>query len=185
MTVAQRAAYEGAAPDPAELHRMRMRMEEELGREKPGRYNLKTGFGGLTDVEFATQLLQMRHGRDPRTRTPETPRALVALEASGYLAARHADALAEGYRFLRRLEQRIHIVHGSSAHFLDENAPGLSPLARRMGLRDAHGLTAQEALVAQYLDVTERVRAAYAEVLGVSSEATSMRAVTPIPGAVQ
>ena len=163
---------------------MRLRMEEELGKERPGRYNLKTGYGGLTDVEFAVQLLQMRFGRDPRVRTPDTARALAALEASGYLAARDEAPLSEGYRFLRRLEQRIHIVHASSAHLLDEHAPGLPQLARRMGLRDAPGVTAAEALVAQYLDVTERVRAAYASVLGVASEPPPERATTPAPGGV-
>ena len=180
LAIATTAAYEGGAPDGAELHRMRLRMELELGKERPGRYNLKTGHGGVTDIEFAVQLLQMRHGRDRRIRTTETTRALSALETSGYLPARLADVLAEGYRFLRRLEQRIHIVHASSAHFVDEQAPGLPHLARRMGLRPSADATPSEALVAQYLDVTDRVRAAYTEVLGVPNEPRPH--ATPIPG---
>jgi glutamate-ammonia-ligase adenylyltransferase len=179
IAIATAAAYEGGAPDGAELHRMRLRMELELGKERPGRYNLKTGHGGVTDIEFAVQLLQMRHGRDRRIRTTETARALSALETSGYLPGRLADVLAEGYRFLRRLEQRIHIVHGSSAHFVDEQAPGLPQLARRMGLRPSADATPAEALVALYLDVTERVRAAYTEVLGVPNEPRLH--MTPIP----
>lgn len=171
MQIAEAAAFEGGPPEPEELHRMRMRMEEELSGERAGRYNLKTGHGGLVDVEFVTQFLQMKHGADPRVRSPETARALAALRDAGYVDRSLAEELLDGHRFLRRLEQRIHIVHASSAQLVDEQAPGLLPLARRMGLRDAPGRSATEALVAQYRDVTDRVRAAYAAVLGVEAAA--------------
>jgi glutamate-ammonia-ligase adenylyltransferase len=140
-------------------------MERELGREKPGRHDLKVGRGGLSDIEFAMQYMQMMHGKDPRVRTTETPLAITTLADLGLLRADLAETFREGYQFLRRLEQRIRIVHGSSSSLLDEKAEGLLPLARRMGMRDTPRSTAPEELIARYRDVTESVRSAYLEVM--------------------
>jgi glutamate-ammonia-ligase adenylyltransferase len=165
LRVAHVAAYERGAPPKAELHRLRMRMEQELGRERPGRHDLKVGMGGLCDIEFAVQYLQMESGRDVRVRATETQQAITTLAELGLLRADLAETFDEGYRFLRRLEQRIRVVHGSSSSLLDESAEGLLPLARRMGFRDTPRNTAIEDMVARYRDVTERVRRAYLEVV--------------------
>jgi glutamate-ammonia-ligase adenylyltransferase len=172
MRIAERAAYEHDAPPVDRLHHLRIRMQNELTRERldksPARYDLKLGRGALVDVEFATQWLQMKHGGDPRVRTQDTERAIAALETCGYLDASLAGPLAEGYRFLRRLEQRLRVLHGTSAQLLEEGAPGLALLARRMGMRDGPRASATDALLARYAEVTREVRAAYLAVLGVS-----------------
>ena len=142
-------------------------MEKELGRERPGRYNLKTGRGGLLDVEFATQWLQMCHGRDHSVRTPDTQRALDALVDGGYVPRHVHQTFRAGYRFLRRLEQRIRILHGSGSSRLDEDVPGLTTLARRMGFERRAYATEKGALLTAYRDATARIREAYLEVLGV------------------
>jgi glutamate-ammonia-ligase adenylyltransferase len=165
LRVAHVAAYERGAPPRAEVHRVRMRMERELGREKPGRHDLKVGRGGLSDIEFAVQYLQMMHGEDARVRTTETPLAITTLADLGLLRADLAETFRDGYQFLRRLEQRIRIVHGSSSSLLDERAEGLLPLARRMGMRDTPRTTATDELIARYRDVSEAVRSAYLEVM--------------------
>src|SRR5207248_11355961 len=115
LEVAHIAAYQRGAPPKAEVNRIRMRMERELGRERPGRHDLKLGRGGLSDIEFAVQYLQMLHGADPRVRTTETALAIATLAELGHLRPNIAEAFREGYQFLRRLEQRIRIVHGSSS----------------------------------------------------------------------
>ncbi len=108
LGIAWRAAYEGGAPPASEMHHLRTRLEKEQGREREGRYNLKTGHGGLLDIEFAVQWLQMKNGADPRVRTPRFGRgALGALHSSGYLSTTHFEIFNDGYRFLRQLEQRI------------------------------------------------------------------------------
>lgn len=165
IRVAHVAAYERGAPPKAELYRLRMRMEQELGRERPGRHDLKVGLGGLCDIEFAVQYLQMEAGRDARVRTTETQQAITTLAQLGLLRSDLAETFDEGYRFLRRLEQRIRVVHGSSSSLLDESAEGLLPLARRMGFRDTPRNTAIEDMVARYRDVTERVRRAYLDLI--------------------
>ena len=163
--LAARIAYERGAPDSERVHHLRMRMEKELAREAPHRYDVKLGMGGLVDVEFAAQCLQMKYGADPRVRTTDTETALSALEACGYLEASTAAVLREGYTMLRRLEQALRVVHGTSASLIEEGAPGVAALARRMGFRDGTR-PASEALFERYRAVTRDVRAAYLAVLG-------------------
>ncbi|WP_240488996.1 hypothetical protein [Labilithrix luteola] len=167
LTIANKVAYGRGAPDPTRVHHLRMRMQKELAREGPTRFDVKLGHGGIVDVEFATQWLQMKYGGDPRVRTTDTETALGALEACGYLDAGVAVVLREGYAMLRKLEQALRVVHGTSASFIEEGAPGLAALARRMGFRDSSNGTAGRALVERHRAVTADVRAAYLGVLGV------------------
>lgn len=171
IAVAAEAAYERGAPPVEEVHRLRVRMQKELARERPGYYDLKTGRGGLLDVEFATQWLQMNHGADPQVRTTDTLDALDALMAGNYLARRDYDALRDGYVFLRRLEQRMHVLHGQSSTLIDVRRSGLTQLARRMAIQDSARLSAKATLIDSYQNVTAEIRAAYARVLGVSPDA--------------
>jgi glutamate-ammonia-ligase adenylyltransferase len=155
-------------------------MERELAGERtaPGRarYDLKLGRGGLVDVEFAVQWLQMKFGRDPRVRTTETETAIASLEACGYLDPHHAIVFRDGYRMLRQLELRLRVHHGTGRHWLEEGAPGLVPLARRVGMRDGPRGGAGEALLEHYRAVTRDVRASYLAVLGLEDE--------PAPGSL-
>jgi glutamate-ammonia-ligase adenylyltransferase len=174
VVLAHAAAYERGAPPPDRVHHLRARMEQELAGERRkgsrARYDLKLGRGGIVDVEFAAQWLQMKHGMDRRVRTTETETALAALEACGYLDPALAASLREGYGFLRRIEQRLRILHGASAQLIEEGAPGLPPLARRMGMRDGPQASASDSLLTRYREVTEDVRTAYLAVLGLPEE---------------
>jgi glutamate-ammonia-ligase adenylyltransferase len=170
LDIAWRAAYQGGAPPALEMHRFRARMEKELGRERPGRYDLKTGRGGLCDIEFAVQWLQMKNGADPRIRTADLGLALQALHAANYLDAAAFEVFSEGYRFLRQLEQRIVVRSGQNAAIIDAHSVGLAYLARRMGFQDGQGTRAGEQLMARYKDVTETVRASYERVLGLTQD---------------
>jgi [glutamine synthetase] adenylyltransferase / [glutamine synthetase]-adenylyl-L-tyrosine phosphorylase len=173
LALATAVAYRRGAPDPERMHKLRLRMESELARESPSRFDLKFGRGGIVDVEIATQWLQMKHGQDARVRTTETEGALAALETSGYLDGQTAAVLREGYALLRRLEQALRIVHGTSASLIEQGAPGLPALARRLQFRDGTRGTAQDALLEHYRSVTADVRAAYLHVLGLPSERAS------------
>lgn len=165
MNVVHTAAYERGPAEVDEMHRIRMRMERELGREHEGRYDLKTGRGGLLDIEFATQWLQMRYGLDPRVRTPDTLQALDALHAAGYMKTSYYETLRDGYSFLRRLEQRMHVLRGAGTSVIDERLPGLSQLARRMGLHRREDVAPAEVLMSRYKEVTNAVRETYTEIL--------------------
>ena len=167
MALATLAAYEGGPISAEEMHRLRLRMERELGRERPTRRELKVGRGGLLDIEFLAQWLQMQHGSDERVRTPDTGEALDALSARGYLARADYELLRDAYRFLRRLEQRIHVHRGDGTNWVDAQALGLSGLGRRMGFQHSPSKRAGEQLFERYVTVTETVRACYLRLLNL------------------
>lgn len=97
---------------------------------------LKLGPGGLRDVEFAVQLLQLVHGRaDAALRSPTTLVALDALAAGGYVGRDDAAALGAAYRFLRLLEHRLQLQRLRRVHVLPTGAGELRWLARAVGLR--------------------------------------------------
>ena len=148
----------------AEIRRMRERIEAEVGREAARGKNPKSGRGGLVDVEFAAQFLQLAHGwAHPSIRTPSTPVALERLREAGILREPQHTALARGYEFLRRLELRLRIVHDYTIDHLPQAPRPLAQLARRLGYG---GDNPAGRLLAEYARVTEDVRAAFDAVVG-------------------
>ncbi len=151
------------SPLAAEIRRMRERMESELARETARGKNPKTGRGGLVDVEFAAQFLQLAHGHDqPSVRTESTPVALERLRAAGLLSEGDHETLAAGYEFLRRLELRLRIVHDFTIDHLPESGPPLRQLARRLGYG---GPDPGARFLAEYARVTGAVRAAFERIV--------------------
>jgi len=147
----------------AEIRRMRERMESEIGREAARGPNPKTGHGGLVDVEFAAQYLQLLHGHDhPSVRTQSTPGALHRLHEAGLLADDPHAALLQGYEFLRRVELRLRIVHDYAIDHLPEGGPPLAQLARRLGWA---GPDPGARFLVEYARVTSAVRAAFEAVV--------------------
>lgn len=114
---------------------MRRRVEQHVPAAEADR-QLKLGVGGLRDVEFTVQLLQLVHGRaDGSIRSPSTLTALAALAAGGYVGREHAARLAVCYRWLRLVEHRIQMHRLSRTHLLPTSDPDLQRLARSVGLR--------------------------------------------------
>ena len=104
---------------------------------------LKRGPGGIRDVEFAVQLLQLVHGRnDPSIRTRSTLGALGELAASGYVGAEQAEALSEAYRFLRKVEHRLQLVEEQQTHTVPVEHGAKERLACVLGFDDEPGATA-------------------------------------------
>ncbi|TQL67938.1 glutamate-ammonia-ligase adenylyltransferase [Nocardioides albertanoniae] len=99
---------------------------------------LKLGAGGLRDVEFAVQLLQLVHGRaDTGIREPTTLSALAALTRSGYVGREDGEAMHEAYAFLRRMEHRLQLYRLQRTHVVPDDEESLRWLARALGyLRD-------------------------------------------------
>ncbi len=95
---------------------------------------LKLGPGGLRDVEFAVQLLQLVHGRrDETLRVQGTMEALGALAEGGYVGREDAAHLADAYRFLRTLEHRIQLFRLERTHTMPDNPAALRRIGRSMG----------------------------------------------------
>jgi glutamate-ammonia-ligase adenylyltransferase len=127
-----------------DVRRMKVRVEEYVRAR--GRADVKRGAGGIRDVEFSVQLLQLVHGRrDPALRVPGTLDALDALAEHGYVAPSDADRLADSYRFLRRLEHRLQMVRDLQTHDLPEDAAALTVIARSLGLAGGPALREEHA----------------------------------------
>ncbi|MDA2989110.1 MAG: bifunctional [glutamine synthetase] adenylyltransferase/[glutamine synthetase]-adenylyl-L-tyrosine phosphorylase [Actinomycetota bacterium] len=119
----------------SDVQAMRRRVEDNIARDIADR-ELKLGPGGLRDVEFSVQLLQLVHGRsDVMLRSPTTLVALEALATWGYVGRADASALADAYRFLRTLEHRLQLRRLRRTHTLPDDDAELRVLARSIGLR--------------------------------------------------
>ena len=95
---------------------------------------IKLGPGGLRDVEFAIQLLQLVHGRaDETLRRRSTLDALAALAAGGYVGRQDAQQLAEAYEFLRTVEHRIQLFRLERTHLMPSDEPSLRRIGRSLG----------------------------------------------------
>jgi len=119
----------------ADSQAMRRRVEEHVPAAEVDR-QLKLGVGGLRDVEFTVQLLQLVHGRaDELIRSPSTLTALAALSAGGYVGREAAARLAVCYRLLRALEHRIQLHRMCRTHLMPTSDADLRRLARSVGMR--------------------------------------------------
>ncbi|MEV6111717.1 bifunctional [glutamine synthetase] adenylyltransferase/[glutamine synthetase]-adenylyl-L-tyrosine phosphorylase [Streptomyces sp. NPDC052109] len=119
----------------ADVQKMRRRVVENIPASEIER-ELKLGPGGLRDVEFAVQLLQLVHGRtDPALRSGTTLNALQALAAGGYVGREDAARLDEAYRFLRSMEHRIQLHRLRRTHLVPVAEEDQRRLGRSLGLR--------------------------------------------------
>jgi glutamate-ammonia-ligase adenylyltransferase len=148
-----------------DIRAMRKRMEDELGKEDATRYNIKQGVGGLVDIEFLVQFLQLVHGKQDRwVRMPGTYNALRALKKRKLLSPADHDIVGKAYLFMRQLESRMRIVSNQSTNDLSRDPEKLRPLARRMGYRD-DAVPAGQKLLSDYERLSREVRGVFDKVL--------------------
>jgi len=118
-----------------DVQAMRRRVEDNVPAALAER-EIKLGPGGLRDIEFSVQLLQLVHGRsDVMLRRPATVSSLEALATWGYVARSDASSLADAYRFLRTLEHRLQLRHLRRTHLLPDDEEELRVIARSLGFR--------------------------------------------------
>ena len=120
-----------------EIRAMKERSEDVTARRGLAERELKRGRGGIRDIEFAVQLLQLVHGRhDESVRSPTTLDALGALSENGYVETADAARLDEAYRFLRTVEHRLQLYDEQQTHTLPTDERARTRLARVLGYRD-------------------------------------------------
>jgi Glutamine synthetase adenylyltransferase len=144
----------------ADVQAMRRRVEEHIRPDHADR-ELKLGPGGLRDVEFAVQLLQLVHGRtDDSLHSPCTLEALVALSDGGYVGREDGANLAASYRFLRLLEHRLQLQRMRRTHLLPapDDTAALRWLARAAKLRPDGRHDVVGVLTAEWSRNARRVR---------------------------
>ncbi|MGV8912307.1 MAG: bifunctional [glutamine synthetase] adenylyltransferase/[glutamine synthetase]-adenylyl-L-tyrosine phosphorylase [Rhodoglobus sp.] len=128
----------------ASVQRMRERVTENIPPEERD-VQLKLGPGGLRDIEFTVQLLQLVHGQnDEEVRQTSSLQALIALAEHGYIGRTEAGEFARDYRFLRLLEHRIQLSRLRRTHLMPRDPDDLRVLARATGIaKSASDLTEQ------------------------------------------
>jgi len=160
--IIHRAAYERpwTAAELGAIRAMRLRMEEGA---KP--MNLKRGPGGVVDIEFIAQALQLLHGgANPALRTPETLAALGALHAAGHLDAADHAFLSAAYRTLRTIEGRLRLLDARARHDFPDDPVEQRTLAHLLGAADP------DALVAEVQSLTARIRATFDRIFAAVAE---------------
>jgi glutamate-ammonia-ligase adenylyltransferase len=143
-----------------QVRAMKARIEEE--RRAAGRdleLELKEGPGGIRDVEFLVQALQLFHGaREPRLRTGNTLEALAALGELELLPAGAALGLRASYLWLRRAEHALQLAEERQTHRFPREGAAQLALARRMGYAEPEGAAARSALLDDWTRVRSQVR---------------------------
>jgi glutamate-ammonia-ligase adenylyltransferase len=151
-----------------EIHHLRMRMERELANEGESRFNLKKGRGGLVDIEFLTQMLQLAHGyRYSELRRRETLRALRELNNKNILPGNEYKLLSDGYVFLRTLDHRLRLERDQSIDAFERDPVRLGGIARALGYDtgkqsgNKRAAQAGQRLLRAYEEKTEKIRKCY------------------------
>jgi glutamate-ammonia-ligase adenylyltransferase len=144
---------------------MRRKIIENVPKDRVDR-EIKRGSGGLRDIEFAVQLLQLVHGRvDESLRVPGTLPALRALVAGGYVGRQDGETLLRGYRFLRGVEHRLQLQGLRRTHTVPDDPAGLRWLAAALGYTAMPGQDAVEAFRADWVGHAAQVRRLHVKLL--------------------
>ena len=149
----------GGLPEPAvrEIRRIKARVEaERLPRGADPNRHLKLGRGGMSDVEWTAQLLQLRHAHEvPALRTPSTLPALRAAAEAGVLAEADAEVLVAAWRLASRLRNATVLLRGRAHDALPANVRELDGVARIVGYPPGSAARLEE----DYQRATRRARA--------------------------
>jgi len=140
-----------------EIYDMRERIEKEKGTPL-SKNNIKAGYGGMIDIEFAVQMLQLMHGfKYEELHQTSTHNVLHALKSNNILKGRDYYALHNSYLFYRNLENLIRAYQNTSASRLPKNREVLEHISLFFGFKDSGG----EKLMKEYESVRKTVRSAF------------------------
>ncbi len=149
-----------------EVSRLRERMEKELAHESKKGKNIKLGFGGLVDIEFILQILQMMHGyQNPKLRRTNMPEIINVVSAYGILDQTSADQMLENYLFLRNLECALRLIKPSASSHIPKDKDSRGVVARLLGYEEDGIRQPAELLMQDYDTTTRRVREFYRKML--------------------
>jgi glutamate-ammonia-ligase adenylyltransferase len=151
-----------------EIREIRQRLELELGKETPGRFHVKFGRGGLVDVEFIVQALQLAQGhRITALRQANTQAALAAVRHQRLMAEADAALLADHHRFLRRVSASLRLFGARPADALEVAGPMPARLAKSLEFQS------RSEFLAEYRRRTAEVRSIYDRVFSADSPLVS------------
>lgn len=134
-----------SADDLRSIREMKRRAEAEVSRRGLADRDLKRGPGGIRDIEFTAQILQLVHGQaDAGLRSANTLATLHEMAVAGYVDPDDARTLASAYRFLRTVEHRVQLVDEQQVHTIPDTPAEREWLSRVLGYRDTVKASAPE-----------------------------------------
>jgi glutamate-ammonia-ligase adenylyltransferase len=134
---------------------LKRRIEKHAEETGVAERHVKTGRGGIRDIEFAIQFLQLLNGGSiPQVRTVNTLTAIERLEQAGCLTHQERRILEDNYSFLRKVEHRLQIMFDLQTHELPASDDELAKLARRLGYAATPHVSALEAFRKDYAERT-------------------------------
>ena len=157
--------------DPAgirQLRDMKQQIDVHIADKDQSRTNIKLGLGGIREIEFFIQILQLLFGgRHPALQERHSLRALATLHEAGLVSEQHATTLRQAYCYLRRLEHRLQMEQGAQTHTLPRHE------AQRQRLARLCGYAAWEAFYAAHVQYTEAVHAIFSSAFDTTHPAMS------------
>lgn len=145
-----------------EIHHLRNRIEKELAKETNQRWHFKKGYGGLVDIEFLVQYLQLKWGTlHEDLLTPNTLEAIEKIHQRGILPAQRSELLKNAYEFYRKLEFHLALNFQWSEGYLNPRTETPGKVARLMGFKS------KEKFLNAFGDFRHHVRKIYLETLNV------------------
>lgn len=150
-----------------DIRQMKARIEQEARWRSSHGMDVKIGQGGIRELEFLAQTLQIVHaGRRPALRLRTTLECLQASGREGILGLEEANALCDAYRFLRQVEHRVQMVHLQHTHRLPSNERELRRIACLMGYGNGRGVNG---FLDDLKEHTRRVRKAFSDLVAQPS----------------
>lgn len=150
-----------------EISRLRERMEMELAQESQKGKNVKLGYGGLADIEFAVQILQMMHGfRHPRLRITNMTELLKQMATYGIVDQAELEQVGKYYLYLRNIECVLRISGRQSTNYLPDDADTLASMAKLLGYREKDSEGQARQFKDEYEATTQAVRKFYRKIIG-------------------
>jgi len=150
-----------------DVRRVKQQIDRKIAERAESHRHVKLGVGGIREIEFICQAMQVRFGGRHRSlRERSTLGALDALRRARLLALEEHDALVRAYLFLRDVENKLQMVSDTQVHALPEAPEELRACALRLGYRDRDTRKAEEALLSDYRSHTEATHRIFQEVLG-------------------
>jgi len=159
-----RRAFDGTALE--DVRRVKRQIDRRMAERADGDRHVKLGVGGIREIEFVCQVLQVRFGaRRARLRPRATLAALGALREAELLAADEHETLRRAYVFLRDVENKLQMVSDTQVHALPDAPEELRACALRLGYRDDAARSAADALLADYRAHTSATHRIFEDVL--------------------
>jgi glutamate-ammonia-ligase adenylyltransferase len=170
----------------ANVRRAKQKIDDQHAHEARG-FNVKLGRGGIREIEFIAQALQLAHGgHDPWLQhAPHTLISLGRLADRKLITERERTELADAYDFLRALEHRLQMEHGLQTHSVPDDAARRALVARRMSFKGADDTATLAAFEHALKLHTTHVSTAYARVFGAADEPSAHTHEAAAPQAEQ